>query len=51
MQLHREPPTLYTESPLAPLPPTAHANETGNVPRETMDEAMGDGAKDPGPFQ
>ena len=51
MHLHREPSTLYTESPLAPSPPTAHANETGNVPPETMDEAMDDDTKDPGPFQ
>ena len=34
-----------------PSPLTAHANETGNVPPETMDETMDDDAKDPGPFQ
>ena len=51
MYLHREPSTLYTESPFTPPPPTAHANETGNVPPETMDEAMDDDTKDPGQFQ
>ena len=51
MYLHRELLTLYTESPFAPPPPTAHANETENVPPVTMDETMDDCAKDTGPFQ
>ena len=51
MHLHREPSTLYTEPAFAPSPPTAHANETGNVPPGTMDETMDDDTKDPGPFQ
>ena len=50
MRLHREPPLLYTESPFTSSPPTAHANETGNVRPETMDEAMGDDAKGPVQF-
>ena len=49
--LHREPSTLYTESAFAPPPLTAHANETGNVRPENMDQTMDDDAKEPGPFQ
>ena len=51
MRLQRKVSILYTESPFAPPPPIAHANETGNVPPGTMDETMGDDTKDPEPFQ
>ena len=50
MRLHREPPIPYTESPFTPPPPTAHANETGNVQPETMDETIGDDTGDPGQY-
>ena len=48
---HQEPPIPYTESPFTLPPQTAHAKETKNAPSETMDEAIDNSAKDPGPFQ
>ena len=51
IHLQNEPSIFYTESPFAPPPPTAHANETGNAPSGIMDEAMDDDTKDLGPFQ
>ena len=51
MYLHREPSTLYTESAFTPPPLTAHANETGNVRPENMDQTIDNDAKEPGPLQ
>ena len=51
MHLHKEAAIPFIESPFFLPPPTLHASETENVAPETMDEAMNDCVKGPGPSQ